>query len=206
MVLFVCFVCFVFSILSLSQKWEIYKKSNKNIRVFTSRILKILAFSILKKHFIKFNISLYNTLNIKNSIFFFQLHFNIISLLFFIPFLFLFFHPLSFLVSLSLSFLTQQSYPPSATTIPTTTTSIKDPHRPSWWPRRSSRWSTNPNPWTQTHKIKSSRWTTTIEPLDHDPQPLGERREKREVRVGENIKIYFFTIKLQWAVIDNSSL
>ena len=69
---------------------------SSSLRAFTSRILKILAFSISKSHFITFKISLYNTLNIKTFIFL-QLHLNIISLLFFIPFFF--FH----LVSLFLS-------------------------------------------------------------------------------------------------------
>ena len=72
-----------------------------SLRAFTSWILKILAFSISKSHFITFKISLYNTLNVKTFIFL-QLQLNIISLLFFIPFLFLFF--LSGLtISLSLS-------------------------------------------------------------------------------------------------------
>ena len=102
---------------------------NDNIlRAFTPRVLKILAFSNSKSHFITFNISLYNTPNIKVSFFFFflQLHLNILFLFFFILF---FFHPLplcltvSLSLFVSLSFSTQQSYPP-ATTIPTTTTLI----------------------------------------------------------------------------------
>ena len=75
---------------------------NDNIlRAFTPRVLKILAFSNSKSHFITFNISLYNTPNIKVSFFFFflQLHLNILFLFFFI----LFFFILSLFVSLSLS-------------------------------------------------------------------------------------------------------
>ena len=196
MVLFVCFVCFVFSILSLSQKWEIYKKSNKNIRVFTSRILKILAFSILKNHFITFNISLYNTLNIKHFFFFLQLHLNIISLLFFC---FYFFHPLSLLVSLSLS-LSQPNNPthrrPPTTTIPTTTTMIWDPCQSSWQstpvksmihkPRPM-----NPNPQTHTQKIKSPCRTTTI---GREKREVREKREERSESWWEYKKILFLTI------------
>ena len=39
------------------------------IRAFTSKLLKTLAFSNSKNHFIYFNNSLYNTSNIKGSIF-----------------------------------------------------------------------------------------------------------------------------------------
>ena len=74
---------------------------SSSLRAFTSRILKFLAFSISKSHFITFKISLYNTLNVKTFIFL-QLQLNIISLLFFIPFLFLFFSS-GLTVSLSLS-------------------------------------------------------------------------------------------------------
>ena len=143
---------------------------------FTSSILKILAFSISKSHFITFNISFYNTLNIE-LLFFLQLHLNIISLLFFYSFfVFIFFiispsrsHCLSLPLSLSVS-LSQPSNPtyrwPLATTIPTTITMIRDPRRSSRWsipttliklmihagqlndPRWSRWWSTNPDPWT----------------------------------------------------------
>ena len=40
------------------------------VRVFTVVVLKFLAFSTSKSHFIYFTTSLYNTLNIKCSIFF----------------------------------------------------------------------------------------------------------------------------------------
>ena len=89
------------------------------LRVFTSRILKNLAFSISKSHFITFNIPLYNTFKIKTSIFFLQFHLNIIFYSFFV---FIFFIlspslPLGLTVSLllDLTVSTQQSYPPLAT-------------------------------------------------------------------------------------------
>ena len=41
----------------------------KRLRAFPSKLLKILAFSISKNHFINFNNSFYNTPNIKGSIF-----------------------------------------------------------------------------------------------------------------------------------------
>ena len=60
------------------------------VRAFSSMIVKILAFSISKIYFIHFNISLYNTPNIKGSIIL-PLHLNI---------LFLFFLYVSFILSL----------------------------------------------------------------------------------------------------------
>ena len=57
------------------------------LRAFTSRVLKILAFNILKSYFITFNISLYNTLNIKTYISFttsFKYYFFIIFYYFFV--------------------------------------------------------------------------------------------------------------------------
>ena len=80
-------------------QWECHKTLFKlpNLKAFTSRVLKILAFSISKSHFITFNISLYNTLNIKTSIFFLQLHLNIISLLLPRPNLFVLFKKSNFL-------------------------------------------------------------------------------------------------------------
>ena len=48
------------------------------VRAFTVVVLKFLAFSISKNYFIYFIISLYNTPNIKYSIFFFIISFKII--------------------------------------------------------------------------------------------------------------------------------
>ena len=74
-----------------TSRWLDFKTS---LRAFTLRVLKILAYSIKKTNFIAFNTSLYNTSNIKTSIFL-TLHLNIISLLFFIYFLFFLSLPLS---------------------------------------------------------------------------------------------------------------
>ena len=77
------------------------------VRAFLSRLPKIIAFSIYKPKFIVFNTSLYNTPNIKTSIFLI-LHLNILYLLCFIHFLLLFLTlPLSLFPTVSPSFSTR---------------------------------------------------------------------------------------------------
>ena len=75
--------CIVTQILYSINKWNFVKINHMNInsvlRAFPSRELKFLAYTISKHYFLAFNISLYNTSNIKDSIFL-SLHLNIVFL------------------------------------------------------------------------------------------------------------------------------
>ena len=118
---------------------------------FSLAIVKILAFTILKHYFYSFNISFYNMLDIKTSIFFTTSFKNYFFYNFLFLFCFYFFSSsfwshyfslsLSISLSLPLSLSVSLSQPnnhthhrPLATTILTTTTTIKDPHWSSRWP------------------------------------------------------------------------
>ena len=96
-------IYFRITCLSVSLKFERYEVAkhiiSKNLRAFTSKILKFLVFSKSKHYFIYFNNSLYNSFKIKCSNFFLPLYLNILSLLFFLFFLYYLF---SLFFSLSL--------------------------------------------------------------------------------------------------------
>ena len=83
-------IYFRITCLSVSLKFERYEVAkhiiSKNLRAFTSKILKFLVFSKSKHYFIYFNNSLYNSFKIKCSNFFLPLYLNILSLLFFFIF------------------------------------------------------------------------------------------------------------------------
>ena len=97
-------IYFRITCLSVSLKFERYEVAkhiiSKNLRAFTSKILKFLVFSKSKNYFIYFNNSLYNSFKIKCSNFFLPLYLNILSLLFF--FLFFLYYLFSLFFSLSL--------------------------------------------------------------------------------------------------------
>ena len=99
-------IYFRITCLSVSLKFERYEVAkhiiSKNLRAFTSKILKFLVFSKSKHYFIYFNNSLYNSFKIKCSNFFLPLYLNILSLLFFLFFLFFLYYLFSLFFSLSL--------------------------------------------------------------------------------------------------------
>ena len=99
-------IYFRITCLSVSLKFERYEVAkhiiSKNLRAFTSKILKFLVFSKSKHYFIYFNNSLYNSFKIKCSNFFLPLYLNFLSLLFFLFFLFFLYYLFSLFFSLSL--------------------------------------------------------------------------------------------------------
>ena len=198
---------------------------NTILGAFLLTMVKILAFTISKQYFYNFNTLFYNIPNIKTSNFFttsFKYYFFIIFYSFFV---FIFFilslwsHCLSLSLSISLSlplsFSVSLSQPsnhthhwPLATTIPTTTTTIRDlrwwdPCRSSWWPTlmRSIKSMIHAghvnDPRTQTHELRptnldpKNRQSTSLKHIKPQPTTIveaqssaehRERREKKEVR------------------------